>query len=68
VAAVADGIVEGQLEVELTASPDRSPDELGATNAVLDALVRADIPVQSFEVEGSRLQDAFLELTEGASA
>ena len=68
VAAVADGIVEGQLEVELTASPNRSPDELGATNAVLDALVRADIPVQSFEVEGSRLQDAFLELTEGASA
>lgn len=65
VASVAGGIVEGQLEVELTASPDRSDDELGATNTVLDALVRADIPLQSFEVEGSRLQDAFLELTEG---
>ncbi len=65
---VSGGIVEGQLEVELAASPDRPSDDHRATNAVLDALVRADIPVESFEVEGSRLQDAFLELTEGASA
>jgi ABC-2 type transport system ATP-binding protein len=65
---VSGGIVEGQLEVELAASSDRPSDDHRATNAVLDALVRADLPVQSFEVEGSRLQDAFLELTERASA
>ena len=66
---VSVGIVEGLLEVELVASPDRSvAGDHAATNEVLEAMVRANIPLQSFEVEGSRLQDAFLELTEGAGS
>ena len=32
-------------------------------NAVLEALIRAGIPVLSFEPEGGRLQDVFLQLT-----
>ena len=32
-------------------------------NRVLDALIRADIPILGFEVAGMRLQDVFLQLT-----
>jgi ABC-2 type transport system ATP-binding protein len=34
-------------------------------NTILDALIRSDIPIMSFEAEGGRLHDAFLALTEG---
>jgi ABC-2 type transport system ATP-binding protein len=34
-------------------------------NRILDALLRADIPVLSLEPEGGRLQDVFLQLTAG---
>ena len=34
-----------------------------ARNKVLDALIRADIPVRGFESTGGRLQDIFLQLT-----
>ena len=49
------------------AAPPDEPDagDHRSTNRVLDALVDADVQVLSFEVEGSRLQDAFMELTEG---
>ncbi|MDH5313148.1 MAG: ABC transporter ATP-binding protein [Actinomycetota bacterium] len=67
VAAVSRGSNDRQLEVELAAGPDEpGADDHRSTNWVLDALVDADIQVLSFEVEGSRLQDAFMELTEGA--
>ena len=67
VAAVNRGANERQLEVELTSPPDDpGADDRRSTNQILDALVRADVQVLSFEVEGSRLQDAFMELTEGA--
>ena len=66
VASVSGGIVEGQLEVDLVWPPDDAvSDDHQATNGVLDALVRADIQVLSFEIEGGRLQDAFLQLTQG---
>ena len=42
-----------------------SADHLGK-NRVLEALIRAEIPILGFEVEGGRLQDVFLQLTEGA--
>jgi ABC-2 type transport system ATP-binding protein len=58
------GNVDGQLHVELVAPADASHDQR-ATNEVLDALVGAGIPVLGFEIEGGRLQDAFLQLTEG---
>jgi hypothetical protein len=61
------GIVDGQLEVDLAVSVDHAAsDDHQATNGILDALVRAEIPVLSFEIEGDRLQDAFMQLTEGA--
>jgi len=37
-------------------------------NRVLDALIRAEIPILGFEAERSRLQDVFLHLTEEALA
>jgi len=37
------------------------------TKGLLEALIRADIPVLSFEAEGGRLHDAFLQLTRGAA-
>ena len=66
VVGVSNGGVERQLEVDLgePAGPGGSEDH-EATNRVLEALVDADVQVLSFEVEGSRLQDAFLQLTEG---
>jgi hypothetical protein len=35
-------------------------------NKILSALIRAKIPILGFEIEGSRLQDVFLHLTEDA--
>lgn len=60
---------ERQLEVELV-GPDGSAglEDHEATNRILEALVTADVQVLGFEVEGSRLQDAFLQLTEGERA
>jgi ABC-2 type transport system ATP-binding protein len=67
VTSVSNGIVDGQLEVNLAASVDHSASgDHQATNQILDALVRAQIPVLSFEIEGGRLRDAFMQLTEGA--
>ena len=54
----------GRLEVELV---DRingnSPEGPLARNRILEALIRADIPVQGFEASGGRLQDVFMQLT-----
>jgi ABC-2 type transport system ATP-binding protein len=60
VAAVSPPTLERRLEIELTtpASTD------GGSDRVLAVLLRAGIHVLSFEVVGSRLQDAFIELTE----
>jgi ABC-2 type transport system ATP-binding protein len=67
VAEVRNGAAERQLEVELApAAGGRSDDGDGSMNPILQTLIDADVPVLSFEVEGSRLQDAFRELTEGA--
>jgi ABC-2 type transport system ATP-binding protein len=67
VVSVGNGGVERQLEVDL-ARPvgGAGSDNHETTNRILDALVKADVQVLSFEVEGSRLQDAFMQLTEGA--
>lgn len=40
---------------------------LPADNRILEALIRAGIPVLSYEPEGGRLQDVFLNLTVGAA-
>ena len=69
VVSVANGGIERQLEVDL-AEPARAggSDNHEATNRILDALVDADVQVLTYEVVGSRLQDAFMQLTEGEHA
>ena len=65
VAGVSNGGLD-RLEVELAATGGpigRATHE--ATNKVFDALVRADVQVLTYEVEGSRLEDAFMQLTRG---
>jgi ABC-2 type transport system ATP-binding protein len=59
------GELEGWLRMELV-PPDNG--ELAKVhqinNKILSALIRAKIPILGFEVEGGRLQDVFLHLTE----
>jgi ABC-type multidrug transport system ATPase subunit len=66
---VSNGGGERQLEVDLAESAGSLGSGDGeAPNRILEALIEADVQVLSFEVEGSRLQDAFMQLTEGAKA
>jgi ABC-2 type transport system ATP-binding protein len=61
--AVADGPT-GSLTVLLGSSPNRSGGP--GLNECLRLLLEAGIPVLSFELEGARLSDAFLSMTEGS--
>ena len=55
----------GFLRVELVTSGDgASPEDIHVNNRILQALIRAQIPVLGFGAEGGRLQDIFLQLTE----
>jgi ABC-2 type transport system ATP-binding protein len=55
----------GWLRVEFGASKDGAALEQNQIkNKILETLIRADISVLSFEAEGGRLQDVFLQLTE----
>jgi hypothetical protein len=55
----------GLLRVELVdAGNGASPEETRLNNRILEALIRAEIPIVSFGAEGGRLQDIFLQLTE----
>jgi ABC-2 type transport system ATP-binding protein len=57
------GQMGGWLGVEF-ASPDGVPEEdFRLRNKIIDMLIHADIPILSFEAEGGRLQDVFLQLT-----
>jgi len=59
------GDTEGLLRVELIESANgNTPKSHLINNNILSALIRAKIPILSFEVEGGRLQDVFLHLTE----
>lgn len=61
------GEMEGWLRVELVESANGNTDKTHLiNNSILSALIRAKIPILSFEVEGGRLQDVFLHLTEEA--
>ena len=61
------GEMEGWLRVELVGSANGEPETTHViNNSILSALIRAKIPVLSFEVEGYRLQDVFMYLTEAA--
>jgi ABC-2 type transport system ATP-binding protein len=61
------GEMEGWLRLELVPpSNGEMAKAYEVNNRILSALIRAKIPILSFEVEGSRLQDVFLHLTEEA--
>jgi ABC-2 type transport system ATP-binding protein len=52
----------GWMTVTLASNDGRTPDEL--VREALRALIEADVPLHSFELEGARLSDAFLAMTE----
>ena len=59
--------VAGWLKVELLHSANgASGEDYHLNNRILEALIRAEIPILSFGAEGGRLQDVFLHLTEEA--
>ena len=59
------GEAAGWLRVELVpASNGASAEDLRVNNKILEALIRADVPILSFEAAGSRLSEVFLSLTE----
>lgn len=56
---------QGWLMVEIVeAAGNEAGSDQALKAAILNALVRANIPVQSFEAESGRLQDVFFQLTE----
>jgi ABC-2 type transport system ATP-binding protein len=59
------GELEGSLRLELMATDDGDMAvAYEMNNKILSALIRAKIPILRFEVEGGRLQDIFMHLTE----
>jgi len=61
------GEMEGWLRIELM-EPTNGDIEKAyqSNNNILGSLIRAKIPILGFEVEGGRLKDIFLQLTEAA--
>jgi ABC-2 type transport system ATP-binding protein len=61
------GELEGWLRLDLGGLADGDPANMQQmNNKILAALIQADIPILGFEMEGGRLQDVFLRLTEEA--
>ena len=61
------GELEGWLRMELVGATGGDETNIHQiNNKILSALIRAKIPILGFEIEGSRLQDVFLHLTEDA--
>ena len=60
------GVGDGQVRVVVTGADQPIPADMVA-NKILDRLIGADVPVLGFEIEGSRLTDVFMQLTEGNS-
>ena len=60
------GEMGGWLRVELMNPNGASLEDYHVNNRILETLIRAEIPILSFEAEGGRLQDVFLHLTEEA--
>jgi len=52
------------MRLELMGAPNGDSANEQLNNRILSALIRAKIPILRFEVEGGRLQDVFLHLTE----
>ena len=59
------GEMEGWLRLELVNPNNGNEDNAyQINNSILSALIRAEIPILTFEAEGGKLQDVFLHLTE----
>jgi ABC-2 type transport system ATP-binding protein len=59
------GELEGWLRLELVGPNSGEVEKIHQlNNKILSALIRAKIPILGFEVEGGKLQDVFLHLTE----
>lgn len=59
------GEMEGWLRIELVNLANGNPATIyQINNHILGALIRAKIPILSFEAQGGKLQDVFLHLTE----
>lgn len=59
-------VAAGWLRIELASDDQFSLDGQHVNNGVLDALIRSKIPVLELQSGGDRLQDVFLQVTEGA--
>jgi len=55
----------GWLDIELAVPDKQSQNGHFPSNAVIDALMRANIHVLGFQSGGGRLQDVFLQITQG---
>ncbi|HEU0294664.1 MAG TPA: ABC transporter ATP-binding protein [Anaerolineales bacterium] len=61
------GEMEGWLRIELMGPTNGDISQAHQlNNGILSSLIRAKIPILGFEVEGGRLKDVFLQLTEEA--
>lgn len=62
------GEIKGLLRIELEAATNGNATKLEEeiNNSILGALIRAKVPIMGFEIEGGKLQDVFLHLTEEA--
>jgi ABC-2 type transport system ATP-binding protein len=59
------GEMEGWLRLELMPANDGDVEAAHqVNNKILGALIRAKVPIMGFEIEGGKLQDVFLHLTE----
>ena len=58
----------GWFTIELVDAAGLAAEDDLVNNRILNALISADIPIQNFGSEGGHLQDAFLKLTEEATA
>jgi len=56
--------MQGWISVEFANFDETISQNEKARNSLLKALIQAEIPVLSYEAEGGRLQDVFLQLTE----
>jgi ABC-2 type transport system ATP-binding protein len=60
------GGTTGWLRVELAPTGDAARNGQHVHNAILEGLIRAKVPVLGFQAGGARLQDVFLQITQGA--
>jgi hypothetical protein len=59
------GALPGYMQLELVGADNGDSEHVQQiNNKILSMLIRAKIPILRFEVEGGRLEDVFLHLTE----